>query len=758
MVNFPRQMVGSQTEANRLAGRIATIANGKFQEVNLEFSGNYRGVFSPGDQQKIDLGDTFAGSLQANIRGYTDLEDADVIVRSMTVSHSNGYTSVSMVADIMQDEGLTGVSLTPPAVPPDAVEPGGNTPSFDEPDPPVYPPVPPNLAVAGHAVGVDEDDGVYWTADSGGSWEERVDGLATADGSDLIWSPWWKTAFESNSSNPEDVVLWWTGTGYIRKSEDAGKNWSDYTQYLTDPPNVAGDAPAPTVADLDYHQIHGDIHAQGRYVVAATWTAGGGEERAWLAETTDNGFNWTWTELAVSAPAGTNPNTLTWLLDADPDQEAYNDNDAVTTITNQGTGADGTGGTDPTFKTNIQNGKSIYRFASASSEWKSFGVGFGKPANFTILTVFSMDTTAEMTPIGSASNPIVAGKSWGIFTLNVAGQGGNNNFVSTHSDDTNDSRFYTTGSLIVAGTFFVIAIRYTSGDTGVEVWINGSQVPLTASASGASTNAGAVNIYAMGRAGAAASSFFDGDIGRTLLDDSVLTDTQIENLSAWLQNYYFAAVEINILTEDIDLENGNTLYLTIWDGTSLVLENRQSGSFSTVNKFKTFGAATAAQIAARTFWIGCYCPPFFGTANLDDIVYAYGRWNDGTLRHISKSTDGGSSFTDIGDSATWTTGWVGAFFADDANTLYAFVNGASRALYRSLNGGSSWTNLSSLPFDVDYEAVSKHPDGRILIANRAAGAQMVAYADSAYSSWTNATGSPSFPTGGGGARSIIWVA
>lgn len=757
MVNFSRLMLPDQTESNRLAGRIATVANGKYQEVNLEFAGNYRGVFSPGDQQKVDLGDIFAGSLQANIRGYTDLEDVDVIVRSMTINHADGFTSVSIVADIMETEGLTGVTITPPAVPPDAVEPGGNEGSFDEPPPPQYPPVPPDLAVAGQAVGVDEDDGVYWTADSGGSWEARNNGLATANGSDLIWDPWWFTAFGNNSSNPEDVILWWTGTAYIRRSADAAKNWDDFTQYLTTPPNAAGDAPAPTPANLDYHQIHGDIHSFGRFVAVATWTAGGGEERAWILETTDNGFNWTWTELAVSAPAGTDPDTLVWDLDADPDQEAYNDNDAVTTITNQGTGANGTGGADPTFKTNIINGKSVYRFDSGSSEYKDFGTGFGKPANFTVISVFATDTlAADQGIIGVSDNAGTNSTVWGIIFHNSASPG---TISGANSEDVGIeiSVSRTTNAVISATSFAVIAIRYTNGDTFQDVWANGGQVPITQVLSQSNANTGTAYDFSMGRVGEENSNYFDGDIGRTLLVDSALTDGQMENLSAWLVNYYFPTTEIVVLTEDIDLENGLTLYMTVWDGTSLALQNRQSGSFSTVNIQKSFGAATIAEIQARTFWLGCYCPAFFGTASLDDIVYVYGRWNDGTVRHVSKSTDGGSTFTDIGDSATWLTGWVGAFFADDANTLYAFVNGASRALYRSLNGGASWTNLSSLPFDVDYEAVSKHSDGRILIANRAAGAQMVAYADSAYSSWTNATGSPSFPTGGGGARSMVWV-
>ncbi len=297
MVNFSRLMIPDQTESNRLAGRIATVANGKYQEVNLEFAGNYRGVFSPGDQQKVDLGDIFAGSLQANIRGYTDLEDADVIVRSMTITHADGYTSVSVVADVMQAEGLTGVTITPPSVPADAIAPGGGagSGSFDEPPTPQYPPVPPDLAVAGAAVGVDEDDGVYWTLDSGATWEARNNGLDTAGGADLIWDPWWFTAFGNNSSNPEDVILWWSGTGFIRRSLDAGKNWENLTPLISDPPNPAVDSPAPTNSTVIYRQISGDIHANGDFYFIVDYNVAGW--RGWMLKTSDNGSTWTWTSI-----------------------------------------------------------------------------------------------------------------------------------------------------------------------------------------------------------------------------------------------------------------------------------------------------------------------------------------------------------------------------------------------------------------------------------------------------------------------------
>ncbi len=210
---------------------------------------------------------------------------------------------------------------------------------------------------------------------------------------------------------------------------------------------------------------------------------------------------------------------------------------------------------------------------------------------------------------------------------------------------------------------------------------------------------------------------------------------------------------------DVELSGGSKIWATKWQEGGLFLQEYSSG-LALQNDFAiaTGTTATITDINNRTFYLSPYAPPFFGTASLDDIIYIFGRWDDSGIEHLKKSVDGGASFSDIGDSGTWGAGWVGAFFADDANTLFAFVNGGSRALYRSINAGSSWTNLSSLPFDVDPGGVSKHPDGRILIINRDTGAQMAAYAEAPdYSSWIDATGSPSFPTAGGGSNAVIWI-
>jgi len=210
---------------------------------------------------------------------------------------------------------------------------------------------------------------------------------------------------------------------------------------------------------------------------------------------------------------------------------------------------------------------------------------------------------------------------------------------------------------------------------------------------------------------------------------------------------------------DVDLFSGAKIWKTKWKAGGLYLEEHSSGLvLQNTFPIATGTTATTIEIDNRTYYLTPYAPPFFGAASLEDIIYIFGRWDDGSVRHLQKSIDGGSSFSDIGDSGTWGAGWVGGFFADDANILYAFVNGASRALYRSIDAGSNWTNLSSLPFDVEAGGVSKHPDGRILIINRDTGAQMAAYAEAPdYSSWIDATGSPTFPMAGGGANSVIWI-
>lgn len=213
-----------------------------------------------------------------------------------------------------------------------------------------------------------------------------------------------------------------------------------------------------------------------------------------------------------------------------------------------------------------------------------------------------------------------------------------------------------------------------------------------------------------------------------------------------------------ILVEAIDQATAQTIYLTTWEDGTLYLYNRALNDLSQVG-IKSFGSAVSSDLTARSKYIAPYAPLFPDVVNFGDYIYVYGRWDDGSVKHLALSTDGGTGTfgSNLGD-ASWGSDWVSGFLADDENTFFAFVNGSSRALWRSTDGGLSWTSLSSLPFDVDPGGVSKHPSGRILIINRNTGAAMAAYAEAPdYSSWIDATGSPNFPTAGGGSRTARWI-
>lgn len=209
---------------------------------------------------------------------------------------------------------------------------------------------------------------------------------------------------------------------------------------------------------------------------------------------------------------------------------------------------------------------------------------------------------------------------------------------------------------------------------------------------------------------------------------------------------------------DIDNQDGSIAWVTNWDSNDQlnVLQYSTATLLQTTSGIK-LGAATKAQLNARTYiaW------PF--VVGLDNtVLFVFGRMNApqglANPEHLILTQDGGSTWSSVGDSATWGADYVGAFHADDTTTLYAFVNGSSRALYRSTDGGANWTSLSSLPFDVEPGGVSKHPDGRFLISNRDATPAMAAYSVAPdYSSWVDATGSPSFPTTGSGSKAIIWI-
>lgn len=129
------------------------------------------------------------------------------------------------------------------------------------------------------------------------------------------------------------------------------------------------------------------------------------------------------------------------------------------------------------------------------------------------------------------------------------------------------------------------------------------------------------------------------------------------------------------------------------------------------------------ELAARTYYasVATLGTPVPGPGAGADQILIVGRWNDGTVRHVVRSDDAGETLTDIGDSATWTTDWIGAAVWEEWDMIYLARNGASDQLLKTIDGGANWTVQSALPFEVAPRAFRAHPDylEEFIIGNRA---------------------------------------
>lgn len=560
--------------------------------------------------------------------------------------------------------------------------------------------------------------------------------------------------FDYPANNLDATGLYAAGNGFLAASSDGAQNWTDLTSGMGTPPNPHGDSPAPAASDLNYKFIVANPYSANEIIAQAEWTNTGGDYRSWVVRR-DNSLTWTWTASA-SGEGGIDPETagIGWLININPDNESYANNDAVTSLTNAGTGGNASGGTSPTFKTSVQNGRDAVLFDRASSEYLTFGTGLGKPANWTFIAALRWNfigtiSADRSTAFGSEKSDGASNSVWGYLSNDGASR-----LEYVFGDDTDYSWGVTATNTLVEDDWIIVAGRYTDGDTDVEYWTNATPEAIaTVNSSAASECSGTAYDFALGRPGALNQYYFDGYLGRIYLDDTALSDAQIEGISVNLANYYgieaSATNETRELGLDIDRHGGTKLYIATFDGTNLVLQQRATSGLA-VSVSTTLGASTLAQIAAYTYYANVFCPPaIFGDSS---TVYVFGRWTDGTVRHLQKSTDGGATLSDIGDSATWGADYISAFFATDANTLFAFRAGTTKALYRSQDGGGTWDNLGSLPFNVARASLGA--DGRIAICNRDSGGAQVSIADGPlFSSWTNISGS--LPTGGKG--SIVWV-
>jgi hypothetical protein len=219
-------------------------------------------------------------------------------------------------------------------------------------------------------------------------------------------------------------------------------------------------------------------------------------------------------------------------------------------------------------------------------------------------------------------------------------------------------------------------------------------------------------------------------------------------VSEWLIDYigvyaHACVDEIRPISLAIDFETGRWLYMTTWEGEALYLRvyDTQVGLVHPQRIVK-LGNCTQAELDARTYWAAVrtlYDPT---VADYGERIIIHGRWDDGTVRHIFRSLDGGVTMVDIGDSATWGARWAGAAVWQSWDRILMCMNGAGDYLTGTSDGGTNWNDPTNtaIPFEVEL-AMSMHnsADGSnpIVIGIRAFGSGMQKQ-DSPYTgAWTN---------------------
>lgn len=272
------QMLSGQAHANQLSGQIYAVENNEYPEVRIKIKGNYLGVLDIALQEWWRIDVASGDSLRQIV-----WTDQNMIIRNLSalIDPLKGSVTVDVHFETEVD-GTDGVTYLWPDTVPTI---GGDLPT-----------IPP---AAGEPGAIVTSSSLYYLPYSESTWL-----LRTSDAiNDAAQDPYWRTAGKQNTDDPRDAIIYTAEDGRIRKSTDSGQTFS--TLSPGNPPNDAGDSPAPTLADVDFTQIEPSVAKDGTFVWIGRWKSNSGIWRSWLLHTDDNGSTWDWTSLGGGPVAGT---------------------------------------------------------------------------------------------------------------------------------------------------------------------------------------------------------------------------------------------------------------------------------------------------------------------------------------------------------------------------------------------------------------------------------------------------------------------
>jgi hypothetical protein len=270
--DFPKQTVLSQDHLNQITGRYLAKVNNEVPEVTVEFHGSYNTVLD------IAYSEQYTISLQASetIRGIS-WSNKPLYCRHIQAIYDARLGSWEVNASFEPESlGDDGVTTECPSFP----ELGGEIPPLE------LPGDVPGALLTGASVN-------YKGAQTD-LWVQRL----TQDVKDLIDDPYWRS--RQSSSAPSKAIVLRCGVGYIKRSTDGFDTVDVNVTPSTDPPNDAGDSPAPTATSVTYRMLDSSVVTQGRFVALANWQNSVSEWRSWLVYTANDGTSWSWQYLGAS--------------------------------------------------------------------------------------------------------------------------------------------------------------------------------------------------------------------------------------------------------------------------------------------------------------------------------------------------------------------------------------------------------------------------------------------------------------------------
>lgn len=197
------------------------------------------------------------------------------------------------------------------------------------------------------------------------------------------------------------------------------------------------------------------------------------------------------------------------------------------------------------------------------------------------------------------------------------------------------------------------------------------------------------------------------------------------------------ANDARVLGASLSKGAGDRLYITMHTGTELALKVYEYPALTELAAY-SLGAATPAEVSARTYWAIPYAP--YG---IDDQVFLLGRLNDPGglgLVHLIVSVDAGATF-DVVENGLGTS-HVGAAVETDTWDAYFVVNGASSGckLYQYDPSGNKIDLKSTIPVTGWCQPHGITPFGNnLIVGNGSADAKLVVYAAPPFANWFDLT-------------------